>query len=285
MRRSTLHLLVALLFVPVLAHAQPTKTTDGISFRYVNAEASSVALVGDFNAWSTEAQPMSKAGDGAWTVTVPLLPGTYQYAYSVDGVRIEIDPDNPLTFESIDGRRLNSLVSVADDGSLITQGYPVRLNLDDNYDKKGGTVYLNLVFRHHVPLYYTAQSDRIEAPFVRQHLLRDYFQMADVIQRYPNVHATVVLSPTLLWQLQEVYVKRLEPYMKKYRAMNPKEAGMDGARFLREMKGKTDPWIDACLTPAERLSEEDKAWLYKKDWNAFTMSQVRLYRFPELMEL
>lgn len=285
MRRSSLHLLVALLFVSVLANAQPTKTAEGISFRYANAEASSVSLVGDFNAWSTEAQPMSKAGDGAWSVTVPLLPGTYQYAFSVDGARIEIDPENPLTFESVDGRRLNSLVSLAADGSLLTQGYPVRMNLDDNYEKKGGTVYLNLVFRHHVPLYYSAEKDRIEAPFVRQHALRDYFQMADVIQRYPNVHATVALSPTLLWQLQEIYVKRLEPYMNKYRAMNPKEAGMDGDRFLREMKGKTDPWIDACLTPAERLSEDDKAWLYKKEWNAFTMSSVRLYRFPELMEL
>ncbi|MBR9976037.1 MAG: hypothetical protein KFF77_10685 [Bacteroidetes bacterium] len=285
MRRRSFLLLFALLFVSVSAHAQPTKTAEGISFSYENADASSVSLVGDFNAWSTEATPMRKAGDGAWTVTLDLLPGTYQYAYSVDGARIETDPNNPLTFESIDGRRLNSLVSVAEDGSLITQGYPVRMNLDDNYEKTGGTVYLNLVFRHHVPLYYSAEKDRIEAPFVRQHALRDYFQMADMIQRYPNVHATVVLSPTLLWQLQEVYVKRLEPYINKYRAMNPKEAGMDGGRFLREMKGKTDPWIDACLTPAEQLSETDKAWLYKNEWNAFTMSQVRLYRFPELMEL
>ncbi|MFZ1731586.1 MAG: hypothetical protein WBQ23_03800 [Bacteroidota bacterium] len=285
MRRSSLHLLVAFLFVSVFANAQPSKTAEGISFVFANAEASSVSLVGDFNAWSTEAHPMSKAGDGTWSVTVPLLSGTYQYAFSVDGSRIEMDPSNPLTFESIDGRQLNSLVSVADDGSLLTQGYPVRMNLDDNYQKKGGTVYLNIVFRHHVPLYYSSEVDRIEAPFVRQHALRDYFQMADVIQRYPNVHATVVLSPTLLWQVQEVYVKRLEPYIKKYRAMNPSTAEIDGPRFLREMKGKTDPWIDACLTPAEQLSETDKEWLYKKEWNAFTMSQVRLYRFPELMEL
>jgi alpha-amylase/alpha-mannosidase (GH57 family) len=285
MRRSSLHLLVALLFVSVLAHAQPSSTAEGIAFVYTNAEASSVSLVGDFNAWSTETHPMKKSGDGTWTATVSLLPGTYQYAFSIDGSKIEIDPDNPLTFESIDGRRLNSLVTVAEDGSLVTQGYPVRMSMNDDYEKTGGTVYLNLVFRHHVPLYYSPEKDRIEAPFVRQHALRDYFQMADIIQRYPNVHATAVLSPTLLWQLQEIYVNRLEPYMKKYRAMNPKEAGMDGARFLREMKGKTDPWIDICLTPAEQLTEEDKEWLYKKEWNAFTMSQVRLYRFPELMEL
>ncbi len=285
MRRSSLHLLVALLFVSVLANAQPTKTADGITFTYANSEAAAVSLIGDFNAWSKQAHPMTKAGDGTWSVTVSLLPGSYQYAFSVDKNSIEIDPNNPLTFESLDGRRLNSLLSLADDGSIITQGYPVRMSLDDSFEKKGGTVYLNLVYRHHLPLYYVPSTDRIETPFVRQHALRDYFQMADVIQRYPHVHATVVLSPTLLWQIQEIYVKRLEPYMKKYRAMNPRTADMDGARFLREMKGKTDPWIDACLTPAEQLTEADKAWLYKNEWNAFTMSQVRLYRFPELMEL
>jgi alpha-amylase/alpha-mannosidase (GH57 family) len=285
MKRSFFHLLVATLFVSVLANAQPSKSGDGITFVFDNPEASSVSLVGDFNAWSTEAHPMSKSEGGSWTVTVDLLPGTYQYAYMVDGSSIAIDPKNPLTFESVDGRRLNSLVSIGEDGKLLTQGYPVRKNLNDSYPKKGGTVFLNMVFRHHLPLYYDVEKDHIVAPFVRQHALRDYFELADVIQRYPNVHATAVLSPTLLWQVQEIYVKRLEPYIEKYRPNNPRYADMDGARFLREMKGKTDPWIDACLTPAEQLSEEDKAVLYKNEWNAFTMSQVRLHRYPELMTL
>ncbi|PLX32515.1 MAG: hypothetical protein C0600_02295 [Ignavibacteria bacterium] len=285
MKRSFFHLLVATLFTTVLASAQPAKVAEGVSFVYTNPEASSVSLVGDFNAWSTEVHPMSKSEGGGWSVTVDLLPGTYQYAFSVDGDRIIIDPENPLTFESIDGSRINSLVTVGDDGKLRTQGYPVRKNLDDTYKKTGGTVFLNLVFRHHLPLYYDAEKDHVVAPFVRQHALRDYFELADVIQRYPNVHATAVLSPTLLWQIQEIYVKRLEPFVDKYRAMNPKYASMDGAGFLRAMKGKTDPWIDACLTPAEKLTEEDKAVLYKNEWNAFTMSEVRLHRYPELMEL
>jgi alpha-amylase/alpha-mannosidase (GH57 family) len=285
MRRRFLPLLLAFLTFPFIVIAQPSKSPDGVTFTYQNAEAASVSLVGDFNGWTTTAHPMRKSATGEWTVTVDLLPGSYQYAFSIDGTRIERDPANPLTFESLDGTRLNTLVSLGEDGKLLMQGYPVRRNLDDNYTKTGGTVYLNLIFKHHVPLFYNPKSDRIEAPFVRQHACRDYFELADVIQRYPNVHATAVLSPTLLWQIQEIYVKRLEPFIRPYRPNNPNAAEMDGARFLATMKGKTDPWIDICLTPAERLTEEDKAWLYKNEWNAFTMSPVRLRRFPEMMEL
>jgi alpha-amylase/alpha-mannosidase (GH57 family) len=286
MRRRSLPLLLAFLLFPLLVIAQPTKSPDGVTFTYKNDGAKAVSVVGDFNGWSTTSHPMSKSAGGEWTVTVDLLPGTYQYAFSIDGSRIEHDPANPLTFESLDGKRLNTLLSLGDDGKLLVQGYPVRRNLDDNYSKTGGTVYLNLVFKHHVPLFYNPSSDQIEAPFVRQHACRDYFELADVIQRYPNVHATAVLSPTLLWQIQEIYVKRLEPFVKPFRpSARTKPAEMDAARFLASMKGKTDPWIDICLTPAERLTEQDKAYLYKNEWNAFTMSPVRLRRFPEMMEL
>jgi alpha-amylase/alpha-mannosidase (GH57 family) len=108
--------------------------------------------------------------------------------------------------------------------------------------------------------------------------------MADVLIRYPNVHVTAALSPTLLWQVQEIYVKRMEPFIKE--SKNPRKlAKIDANGFLARMKGKTDPWIDICLTPAERLTDQDKAYLYKNPWNAFTISAVRMNRFPELVRL
>ena len=66
MKRSFFHLLVATLFTTVLASAQPAKVAEGVSFVYTNPEASSVSLVGDFNAWSTEVHPMSKSEGGGW---------------------------------------------------------------------------------------------------------------------------------------------------------------------------------------------------------------------------
>ncbi len=287
MKKNLPFLLVSFLLLTAIVRAQPSIVPEGIRFVYEDAAANSVALVGDFNGWSAIAHPMKKAGGASWNVTVPLLPGSYQYAFLVDGVRIQRDPANPLTFEAVDGSRINSLVTLNTANKVVTEGYPVRRAIDDVYAKKGGTVYLNLVFKHHVPLYYNAAKDQIEAPFVRMHATRDYFEMGDVIQRYQHVHATVALSPTLLWQVQEIYVKRMEPFIKDKKTASPrkKPADMDANGFLARMRGKTDPWIDVCLTPAEKLSEADKGYLYKNPWNAFTISAVRMNRFPEMIRL
>lgn len=38
-------------------------------------------LVGDFNNWSIQENPMERGADGAWSVTVALEPGSYQFRY------------------------------------------------------------------------------------------------------------------------------------------------------------------------------------------------------------
>lgn len=50
-----------------------------------------VAVVGDFNAWSTTAHPMQVL-DGGWSITVTLDTGLrYRFRYLVDGERWEND--------------------------------------------------------------------------------------------------------------------------------------------------------------------------------------------------
>ncbi|MBL0177300.1 MAG: hypothetical protein IPP94_18990 [Ignavibacteria bacterium] len=285
MKKSLPFLFVSILLLSLPLFAQPSIVPEGVRFVYEDGAAQSVSLVGDFNSWSPTATPMKKTGAGSWNCTIALLPGSYQYAYLIDNQRVQRDPANVLSFEAIDGSRINSLLTISGSNRIVTEGYPVRRTLSDSYPKKGGTVYLNLVFKHHVPLYYNPKLDCIEAPFVRMHATRDYFEMGDVIQRYPYVHATVALSPTLLWQIQEIYVKRMQPFVKDTKAMRNKPAEINASAFLARMRGKTDPWIDVCLTPAEKLTEKDKALLYKNPWNAFTISPVRMHRFPELMRL
>ncbi len=46
--------------------------------------ATSVALVGDFNAWDVRATPLVRR-DGVWTVEVGLRPGRHVYSFVVDG--------------------------------------------------------------------------------------------------------------------------------------------------------------------------------------------------------
>jgi hypothetical protein len=60
------------------------------------AGARTVALVGDFNGWDTEATRLSPVGDrGQWEATVSLAPGRHVYAFVVDGVEWRVDPLAP----------------------------------------------------------------------------------------------------------------------------------------------------------------------------------------------
>ena len=62
-----------------------------VTFRLPAAvEANSVALCGDFNAWSTGDIPLDRDDDGCWQATVALRSGfEYRYKYLIDGQRWE----------------------------------------------------------------------------------------------------------------------------------------------------------------------------------------------------
>lgn len=50
-------------------------------------EATSAALVGDFNNWDKDALPMKRGKDGSWKVEIELEAGQeYQYRYFVNGL-------------------------------------------------------------------------------------------------------------------------------------------------------------------------------------------------------
>ncbi len=50
------------------------------------SEASSVSVVGDWNGWNPETNPMQKLPDGSWVAEISLHAGrTINYSYSVDG--------------------------------------------------------------------------------------------------------------------------------------------------------------------------------------------------------
>lgn len=79
-------------------------------FLFIAPSAGSVSLVGDFSDWDAARIPMQRASeDGAWTVTIPLKPGRYEYQFDVDGKRLT-DPTRPQT--SSDFGSANSVVTV-----------------------------------------------------------------------------------------------------------------------------------------------------------------------------
>ncbi len=72
---------------PRLQQAAPVETRAGVRFVVSQPEATSVALAGTFNGWSTSSHPLERGGaSGLWIAVVPLPPGEYLFMYVVDGV-------------------------------------------------------------------------------------------------------------------------------------------------------------------------------------------------------
>ena len=56
-----------------------------IKFEFSAPEAKEVFLVGNFNQWNTQANPMKKDKNGIWKATLSLEPGRYEYRFIADG--------------------------------------------------------------------------------------------------------------------------------------------------------------------------------------------------------
>jgi 1,4-alpha-glucan branching enzyme len=74
----------------------PREVEGGVQFTCYAPKAHKVAIVGDFNNWSTAADPMyDREEKGAWSITLPLAPGRYEYKFLIDGEKWAADPGNP----------------------------------------------------------------------------------------------------------------------------------------------------------------------------------------------
>jgi 1,4-alpha-glucan branching enzyme len=70
------------------------KQLEPVEFVFEMPDASAVAVAGSFNDWDPRRTPMRKNAAGAWTTTVALAPGHYEYRFVVDGKWIS-DPKAP----------------------------------------------------------------------------------------------------------------------------------------------------------------------------------------------
>ncbi len=76
----------------------PQPCTDGIRFTLRAPDASEVYLTGDFNHWNPGGIPLEPLPErpGVWQVVLPLIPGSYEYRYIIDG-RWVTDPEHQET--------------------------------------------------------------------------------------------------------------------------------------------------------------------------------------------
>ena len=78
--------------VPVTAAATARSAPVLVRLVILQPGARTVHAVGDFNGWSPSRTPLEQASSGAWTVTIPLEPGRYEYMFVVDGRQWIGDP-------------------------------------------------------------------------------------------------------------------------------------------------------------------------------------------------
>ncbi len=93
-----------------------TKKVRRITFRLPKVAAigsKSVCIVGDFNNWNTNANPMKKLKDGDYSIELDLEPGReYQFRYLIDELKWENDRSADKYVKSVYGDCDNSVVIV-----------------------------------------------------------------------------------------------------------------------------------------------------------------------------
>lgn len=86
----------------LLARAETTEETPSearrlVTFRYEDAGANAVSVVGSFNGWSPETHRLQKNAEGRWELTMSLAPGRYSYRFLIDQKKQVLDPSTALT--------------------------------------------------------------------------------------------------------------------------------------------------------------------------------------------
>lgn len=81
-----------------------------VSFSITDPIAKEVILMGDFNKWDPKMHPMENDGNGVWSKSIMISPGTYEYKFLIDGQWKE-DPGNAQTCPNSFGT-LNSILNL-----------------------------------------------------------------------------------------------------------------------------------------------------------------------------
>lgn len=114
-------------------------------------------------------------------------------------------------------------------------------------------LYVALVWHNHQPLYENPVTGVYTMPWVRMHAVKDYYDMAAILERYPSVHVTFNMVPSLLYQLDD------------YAA---------GARDLQ---------LIAAEKPASELTADDRDFILRRFFDASWDNIIS--RYPRYWEL
>lgn len=224
----------------------------------------------------------------AFTGDGRVLHAYFSEAVNPDGSDVELwagDAGHPVTVSSIAADATDSKhVAITLSESLPTDR---RYELSVRRVSTGvpqplkTTLHLAMVWHQHQPSYVDPQGDYLRGPWVRKHGTKDYFDMAATVGAYPEVHVMVNLTPILLLQLEDYYLKRLAPFV------DLGARTVDTAGYFAQQPSVgvpvTDAWLDLLLTDTPEpaaLTEKEKGWYYQDIWSNFSVSDVIIDRWP-----
>ncbi len=81
-----------------------------VEFTYTDPKATAVSVVGDFNDWNKDKNPMQLT-DGVWKATVPLKAGRHEYKFVVNNTDWITDPKSAETVADKYGGRSSIVVA------------------------------------------------------------------------------------------------------------------------------------------------------------------------------
>ncbi len=116
-------------------------------------------------------------------------------------------------------------------------------------------LYVALIWHQHQPMYKSALTGQYLMPWVRLHGIKDYLDLIVLLERYPKLHQTVNLVPSLIQQIEET------------------------------AKGEAiDPWLECLLS--ETLTEDQKVFVVQRFFDATWEQMIRPHpRYGELLDL
>jgi alpha-amylase/alpha-mannosidase (GH57 family) len=116
-------------------------------------------------------------------------------------------------------------------------------------------IYLALTWHQHQPLYYKDVDGVYTRPWARAHATKDYYDMAAILEGYPDVHVTFNLTPVLIRQLDDL------------------------------ASGAKDYYWTLSEIPAAELSEEQKRFILTRFFDANWEHMIARYpRYSELLD-
>ncbi len=111
MKKILPSILVIVLFGCAAAPRGPEFLDSGVRFNLHAPSAKSVAISGSFNLWDLHGHALiGPDRRGVWSITLPLAPGRYEYAFIMDGAVWLPDPAAPFLDDGFGGK--NSILEV-----------------------------------------------------------------------------------------------------------------------------------------------------------------------------